>query len=180
MEARGAPVQTITPDADAIYSDNVNIDINGLKPQISRPGKPHDVVDVDTLGDVQVDSVFIGSCTNGRYEDIKAAAMVAKGKKLKPGLFGSVVPATRKGYSRLLKEGIIEILVDAGFLVSNPGCGGCASGQIGMTGEGQVQVSTSNRNFVGKQGAGQTYLASPETAAASAILGRIATASEVV
>ncbi|MCK5037661.1 MAG: 3-isopropylmalate dehydratase large subunit [Thermoplasmata archaeon] len=179
-EARGSPVEGIAPDPDATYSANVTVDINGLKPQISRPGKPHDVVDVETVNDVPVDSVFIGSCTNGRYEDIKAAAMVVKGKKIKPGVFGSVVPATRKGYIRLMKDGILEILVDAGFLVSNPGCGGCASGQIGMTGEGQVQISTSNRNYTGKQGAGFTYLASPETAAASAIMGRIATAEEVV
>ncbi len=179
-EARGSPVQGIAPDADAVYSGNVTVDIDGLKPQISRPGKPHDVVDVETVNDVQVDSVFIGSCTNGRYEDIKAAADVVKGKRIKPGVFGSVVPATRRGYIRLMKEGVLETLMDAGFLISNPGCGGCASGQIGMTGEGQVQVSTSNRNFTGKQGAGFTYLASPETAAASALLGRIATKEEVV
>ncbi len=179
-ELRGAPVQPTEPDADAAYSGNATIDINGLKPQISLPGTPHGVTDVDTLADIHVDSVFIGSCTNGTYEDLKAVAGIVKGRRIKPGLFGSVVPATRKGYTRLLKEGHIETFIDAGFLVSNPGCGGCASGQIGMTGEGQVQISTSNRNFAGKQGAGDTYLASPETAAASAILGHIGTAEEVL
>ena len=102
-----------------------------------------------------------------------------KGKKAAPGVMVRVVPSTNEVYGKLLKEGHIQTLFDAGFIVSNPGCGGCASGQIGMTGEGEVQISTSNRNFKGKQGAGETYLASPETAAASAILGRIGTWKEV-
>ena len=105
--------------------------------------------------------------------------VVSKGRKVKEGIVATLVPATMKSWKRLLKEGHINTLIDAGFVISNPGCGGCASGQIGMTGEGQVHISTSNRNFAGKQGAGLTHLASPETAAASAILGRIATKEEL-
>jgi len=108
-----------------------------------------------------------------------AVAKIMKGRKVKPGIVATLVPATMKVWKKLLKEGHIMTLVESGFVVSNPGCGGCASGQIGMTGKGQVHISTSNRNFAGKQGDGDTYLASPETAAASAILGRIATLQEV-
>ncbi|MEW5936290.1 MAG: aconitase/3-isopropylmalate dehydratase large subunit family protein [Candidatus Thermoplasmatota archaeon] len=173
-------VEGISADPDARYAKEGSIDISELKPQIAKPPRPDAVVDVETLRHVRVDSVFIGSCTNGTYEDISRVAGLVKGRKVRDGVLASVVPATMKGYKRLLKEGWIEALVDAGFLVSNPGCGGCASGQIGMTGKDEVQVSTSNRNFAGKQGDGYTYLASPETAAASALLGRIATMEEVV
>jgi 3-isopropylmalate/(R)-2-methylmalate dehydratase large subunit len=172
-------LKPLAPDKDAKYEREIDIDISGMKPKIAKPPKPDSVVDVDALRDVKIDSVFIGSCTNGTYEDLLAVTKMVKGRKVKEGIMASVVPATRKIYVKLLKEGHIETLIDSGFIVSNPGCGGCASGQIGMTGKGQVQVSTSNRNFAGKQGDGDTYLASPETAAASALLGRIATKEEV-
>jgi 3-isopropylmalate/(R)-2-methylmalate dehydratase large subunit len=103
-------------------------------------------------------------------------AEIVKGKTVAPGVMARAVPATREIYGRLLADGIINTLYDAGFIVSNPGCGGCASGQIGMTGSNEVQVSTSNRNFKGKQGDGATYLASPATAAASALAGTITAA----
>ena len=170
---------SLLPDPDAEYEDTICIDISNLKPQIARPPSPDNVVDVAEVAGTPIHSVFIGSCTNGTYEDLAKVSELVKGRKLKEGIFGTVVPATMKGYKRLLEEGHIRTLIDAGFIVSNPGCGGCASGQIGMTGEGQVQVSTSNRNFAGKQGAGDTYLASPDTAAASAILGRIVTKEEL-
>jgi len=179
-KAAGKKVEGVYADKDAKYVKELTIDIANLKPQIAKPPKPDNVVEVESLKDVQVDSVFIGSCTNGTYEDISKVAKMVKGRKIKEGLLASVVPATMAGYKRLLKEGHISSLVEAGFLVSNPGCGGCASGQIGMTGKDEVQVSTSNRNFAGKQGDGFSYLASPETAAASAVLGRIATAKEVL
>jgi 3-isopropylmalate/(R)-2-methylmalate dehydratase large subunit len=171
--------KAITPDRDAVYEKTIDLDISGLKPQIAKPPKPDAVVDVESLGGRPIHSVFIGSCTNGTYEDIVSVAKIMKGRKVKPGIVATLVPATMKVWKRLLKDGHISTLIESGFVVSNPGCGGCASGQIGMTGEGQVHISTSNRNFAGKQGAGDTYLASPETAAASAILGRIATLQEV-
>jgi 3-isopropylmalate/(R)-2-methylmalate dehydratase large subunit len=171
--------KALTPDKDAVYEKIIDLDISNLKPQIAKPPKPDAVVDVESLGGREIHSVFIGSCTNGTYEDIVTVAKIMKGRQVKPGIVATLVPATMKVWKRLLKEGHISTLIESGFIVSNPGCGGCASGQIGMTGEGQVHVSTSNRNFAGKQGAGDTYLASPETAAASAILGRIATLQEV-
>ena len=120
-----------------------------------------------------VDSVFIGSCTNGRLEDFAAAAETLRGKQVARGVMLKIVPATREVFGQMLADGLMETFFAAGAVVSNPGCGGCAEGQIGMTGEGEVQVSTSNRNFPGKQGAGMTYLASPTTAAASAVAGRV-------
>jgi 3-isopropylmalate/(R)-2-methylmalate dehydratase large subunit len=166
-------------DDGAKYVQELKIDISDLTPQVATPPKPDSVVGVEKLKEVKVDSVFIGSCTNGTYEDIKLVSQIAEGRKTAPGVMAKIVPATRKVFTRLLKEGLIEILHDSGFIISNPGCGGCASGQIGMTGKGEVQVSTSNRNFTGKQGAGDTYLASPAVAAASAILGRIGTVEEL-
>lgn len=164
------------PDPDARYVETIEIDVSDLTPRIARPPKPDDVVPVDDVTDVTVDSVFVGSCTNGRYEDFAAVADIVRGKKVAPKVMARAVPATREIYGRLLKDGIINDLYEAGFIVSNPGCGGCASGQIGMTGSNEVQVSTSNRNFKGKQGDGATYLASPATAAASALAGKIVAA----
>lgn len=157
------------------FVKDVEIDVSDLEPMISRPGKPDDVVPVSSVVDVEVDSVFIGSCTNGSYEDIKRVSDICEGRKVAPGVMAKIVPATRTIWGRLLDEGIMKKLHESGFIISNSGCGGCASGQIGMTGTGEVQVSTSNRNFIGKQGKGNTYLASPDTAAATAITGRIAT-----
>jgi 3-isopropylmalate/(R)-2-methylmalate dehydratase large subunit len=171
--------ETLMPDPDAVYDEKININISGIKPKIAKPPKPDNVVDVESLVGTEIHSVFIGSCTNGTYEDIASVARLVNGKKIKTGIVATLVPATMKVWKRLLIEGHISTLIESGFVVSNPGCGGCASGQIGMTGEGQVHVSTSNRNFAGKQGAGDTYLASPETAAASALLGRIATKEEI-
>lgn len=167
-----APVK-IEADKDAPYCETIEIDITGLKPQASLPGNPANVKDVSEIKDVKVDSVFIGSCTNGRLEDMKAALKIAGGKRVKEGVMAKVVPATKQVYGAMLKMGMVETLYNCGFIVSNPGCGGCAAGQIGMTGKGEVQLSTSNRNFTGKQGDGDTYLVSPATAAYSAIEGRL-------
>jgi 3-isopropylmalate/(R)-2-methylmalate dehydratase large subunit len=160
-------------DPDATYSQVVEVDIGGLEPLVACPPNPANVKPVRELVGTAIDSVFLGSCTNGRFEDFAVVADVVRGKRIAPGVMASVVPATREVYAALLREGVLETLFDAGFIVSNPGCGGCASGQIGMTGQGQVQVSTSNRNFPGKQGAGDTYLASPLTAAWAALHGQI-------
>ena len=161
-------------DKDAVYADTITIDIDGLGPQVAAPFLPTNVKDVGDLGEVKIDSGFIGSCTNGRFEDLKAAARVLKGKKVKDGVMLKIVPATRKVYKQLLEEGILKDLFESGAIISNPGCGGCAQGHIGLTGKGEVQISTGNRNFEGKQGKGQNYLASPAVVAASCILGHIA------
>jgi len=157
----------------AEYIEELEFDVSGLGPQIASPPRPDNVTAVSEMEPTDVGSVFIGSCTNGSYDDLKAVANYVRGKRVDPGVMAKIVPATRNVYERLLKEGQLMELFDAGFIITAPGCGGCASGQVGMTGEGEVQISTSNRNFTGKQGQGRTYLASPITAAAAAIAGRM-------
>jgi 3-isopropylmalate/(R)-2-methylmalate dehydratase large subunit len=160
-------------DPDATYVETITIDIADLEPLIACPPNPANVVPVREVAGRRIDSVFLGSCTNGRLEDFQAVAKVVEGKQVAPGVMASVVPATREVFEQMLRSGVLQTLFDAGFIISNPGCGGCASGHIGMTGKGQVQISTSNRNFPGKQGAGDTYLASPDTAAWCALKGEI-------
>lgn len=171
--------EAIYPDDDAVYEKEYTLDITGLKPLLAAPPNPHNVHPVSEYRHTRVDGVFIGSCTNGTYEDLAYAAKLLKGRKVAEGVMLKIVPATRKTWDRLLHEGLLTDLFDAGAIVSNAGCGGCASGQIGMTGEKEVQVSTSNRNFAGKQGRGDTYLAGIGTAVASAVLGRIAEVHEL-
>jgi 3-isopropylmalate dehydratase small subunit len=166
-------------DSDAKYEKTIEIDIKNINPMISRPGHPEDVVDVSKLKDVKVDSGFIGSCTNGRMEDMRAAAKILKDKKIAPARVLKIVPSTDKIWKKCLKEGLIKIFKDAGALVGSAGCAGCAAGQIGQTGEGEVEVSTGNRNYVGKQGKGDVYLTSPETVAASLVSGYITTDDKI-
>jgi 3-isopropylmalate/(R)-2-methylmalate dehydratase large subunit len=163
-------------DADAVYAREISIDLTGLPPVVALPGKPddvHPVREVLARRRVPIDSVFIGSCTNGRIEDLRAAAELLRGRRVKDGVMLRVVPATKQVWMEALAEGLVQVFMEAGGLVSNCGCGGCASGQIGITGRGEVQLSTSNRNFAGKQGAGETYLCSPTVAAASALAGEL-------
>jgi len=160
-------------DPDAEYTQEIEIDISGLEPLVACPPKPDNVKTVREVAGAKIDSVFIGSCTNGRFEDFAAVAEFVKGRKVAPGMVASVVPATREVYAQMLQSGVLQTLFDAGFIISNPGCGGCASGHIGMVGEGQVQVSTSNRNFAGKQGPGDNYLAGPVVAAWAALTGEL-------
>lgn len=169
----------LIPDGDAQYDKEIVVDIEGIGPMASRPGHPEDAVDIGEVKGTKIDSAFIGSCTNGRYEDIKAAADILKGRQIAPGVVLKVVPSTRKVWDRLLGEGIIKDLTDAGALIGNPGCAGCAAGQIGQNGPGEVTISTGNRNYRGKQGKGSVYLASPETVAASAIAGYITSKDEI-
>jgi 3-isopropylmalate dehydratase small subunit len=165
-----APAQA---DRDAAYVRTDRIDITNLEPLISRPGHPEDVVTVASVAGRKIDSAFIGSCTNGRMDDLRAAAEVLKGRKVAPGVVLKVVPATDAIWQEAMRNGVIETFKLAGALVGNAGCAGCAAGQIGQNGPGEVTVSTGNRNFAGKQGKGDVYLASPETAAASAVAGAI-------
>ena len=156
------------------YDELITLDVTGLGHQVAAPPSPANVKDLEELKGQPVDSVFIGSCTNGRYKDIRRVWEVVKGRHVAPNVMAKIVPTTRFVYHRMLESGILSDLFDAGFIVANPGCGGCAFGQIGMTGDGEVQLSTANRNFPGKQGAGDTYLAGPRVAAATAVLGYIA------
>lgn len=178
-KASGRKWEPLAADADASYVETIEIDIDGLEPMIAQPGHPDDAVRVNDVAGKRVDSVFIGSCTNGRLEDLRAAAKVLKGKTIAPGLVLKVVPATRQVWESALAEGIVADLMAAGALVGNAGCGGCAAGQIGQNGPGEVTVSSGNRNFAGKQGKGEVFLASPETCAATALAGVIARADDV-
>lgn len=165
--------EAVYPDEDASYCQEYEFDIEGLRPYVSLPPHPEDTCPVEEAGEVRVNSVFIGSCTNGSIEDMRLAAEIFREYDVAEGVMVKVVPATREVFGQMLREGLLDVFYQAGAIISNPGCGGCAQGQIGMTGHGEVQVSTSNRNFKGKQGAGHTYLASPVTAAMSGVTGRL-------
>ncbi len=175
----GRKLELIKADVDAHYAKEINLDFSKFKQMISRPGHPEDTVEISEFFGKKIDSAFIGSCTNGRYEDMKAAAEVLKGRKVAPGVVLKIVPSTDELWNRCLDEGIIKIFKDAGVLVGNAGCAGCAAGQIGQNGTGEVTISTGNRNFTGKQGKGFVYLASPADAAASAVAGYITTAENI-
>jgi 3-isopropylmalate dehydratase small subunit len=177
--AAGRAVAGVVADPDAEYADRVTIDVEGLGPMLARPGHPEDAVPAREVVGRKIDSVFIGSCTNGRLEDLRAAARVMAGRRTAPGVVLKVVPATRRVWEQALQEGLLAQFASAGALVGNPGCAGCAAGQIGQNGPGEVTISTGNRNFAGKQGKGEVYLGSPETAAASAIAGVIAVVGEI-
>jgi 3-isopropylmalate/(R)-2-methylmalate dehydratase large subunit len=164
----------IFADPDAEYIETVEVDITNLEPLIACPPSPANVDPVREVAGQAIDSVFLGSCTNGRFEDFAQVAEIVAQRQVAPGVMATAVPATREVYEQMLRSGVLQTLFDAGFIISNPGCGGCASGHLGMTGQEQVQISTSNRNFPGKQGPGDTYLASPVTAAWSALRGEIA------
>jgi 3-isopropylmalate dehydratase small subunit len=175
----GITIKPIHADPDAQYDRTIEIDISGLPPQIARPGHPEDVVNVSEVSGIPVDSGFIGSCTNGRLEDMRAVAAILKDKTIAPGRILKIVPATDMIWNSCLKEGLLKIFKDAGALVGSAGCAGCAAGQIGQTGKGEVTISSGNRNFTGKQGKGDIYLASPQTVAASLLAGYITTVDAI-
>ncbi|MHA2271623.1 MAG: 3-isopropylmalate dehydratase large subunit [Candidatus Hodarchaeales archaeon] len=178
--AGNSDLEGVYADDDCDYIEQITIDIDNLEPLISLPPNPENVHTVSETEKRIVDSVFIGSCTNGRIEDIEPALSLIKEHGIADGVMVKVVPATREVYRELLKKGFVEALFEMGGLAMfPPGCGGCASGQIGMTGKEEVQISTGNRNFAGKQGAGDTFLASPLTAAACAITGEITSPEEL-
>lgn len=160
-------------DEDARYEHEFEVEAQAFKRMVSRPGEPHDAVALEEVAGTAVDSAFIGSCTNGRMRDMREAAAILAGKRVAPGVVLKIVPATDEIWNQCLSEGIIDVFKKAGALVSNAGCAGCAAGQVGQNGAGEVTVSTGNRNFPGKQGKGSVYLASPAIVAASALAGYI-------
>ena len=171
----GRKVEGIYADADAEYDQIIDVDISKFVNMVSLPGKPHGTVNIVEAHKTKIDSGFIGSCTNGRMEDMRAVAEVLKGRKVAPGVVLKIVPATDEIWQQCLDEGIIKIFKQARALVSNAGCAGCAAGQVGQNGPGEITISTGNRNFPGKQGKGEVYLSSPATVAASAVAGYITT-----
>ncbi len=175
----GRKIEKVEADKDAHYAKVYDIDFSKFVPKVSRPGKPHDTVDIASIKKVKIDSGFIGSCTNGRIEDLRATASVLKDRKVAPGVVLKIVPSTDEIWQQAMKEGLIDIFKKSGALVSNAGCAGCAAGQVGQNGPGEITISTGNRNFPGKQGKGEVYLASPEVVAASVVAGYITTPNEI-
>ncbi len=175
----GRTFRPVLADPDARYERVERVDITGLEPLIARPGHPEDVVTVASVAGRKVDSVFIGSCTDGRLEDLEAAAAILRDRKVAPGVVLKVVPSTDELWRAAFRNGLFETFKEAGALISNAGCAGCAAGQVGQNGPGEVTVSTGNRNFTGKQGKGEVWLCSPATAAASAVAGIITTADRI-
>jgi 3-isopropylmalate/(R)-2-methylmalate dehydratase large subunit len=166
-------------DDNAHYENTYSIDVTAFKPMVSLPGEPHNTTYVSEVLGEKIDSALIGSCTNGRMTDMNKVAKVLKNRKVAPGVILKIVPATDEIWKQCLADGLIDIFKKAGALVSNAGCAGCAAGQVGQNGPGEVTISTGNRNFSGKQGKGSVYLASPEVVAASAIAGCITTPDRI-
>ena len=177
------PWKVYTPDPDCQYSATYEWDVNGLDSQVAMPFSPGNVASASELAskNIEIDQVFIGSCTNGRISDMREAAAVLKGHKVAPWLRCIVIPATMKVYRQCLHEGLIDLFTDAGCVVSTPTCGPCLGGYMGVLAEGEKCVSTSNRNFHGRMGhpKAEVYLASASVAAASAVKGRVAHPSEL-
>ena len=168
-------------DEDAEYDETYVIDLSRLKPTVSFPHLPSNTRTIDQVGEVKIDQAVIGSCTNGRIDDIRAAAEILKGKKVAKGVRCIVIPATQAIYLQAMREGLLEIFIEAGAVVSTPTCGPCLGGYMGILAAGERCISTTNRNFVGRMGHVDSgvYLASPAVAAASAVAGKI-TAPEAV
>ncbi|WP_252247514.1 3-isopropylmalate dehydratase large subunit [Clostridium sp. ZBS4] len=162
-------------DEDAEYGEVIEIELNTLRPTVSFPHLPDNTRTIDNVGDIDIDQVVIGSCTNGRISDLRIARDILKGKKVKKGIRCIVIPGTQKIYLQALEEGIIKDLIEAGVVVSTPTCGPCLGGHMGILAKGERCVSTTNRNFVGRMGhvESEVYLASPAVAAASALTGKI-------
>lgn len=170
-----------TADADAKYCRVIEIDLAAIKLTVSFPHLPENTRTIDEVGDVTIDQAVIGSCTNGRIEDLRAAAKVFKGNKVNKKVRAIIFPATQKIYLEALREGLLEIFIEAGAIVSTPTCGPCLGGHMGILAKGERAIATTNRNFVGRMGhpESEVYLASPSVAAASAITGKISSPEEV-
>lgn len=168
-------------DQDAVYDKTIDIDLSEIKSTVSFPHLPENTKTIDEVGDVKIDQVVIGSCTNGRISDIRTAAKIIKGRHIAPGIRVIVIPATQDVYLTALNEGLITDFIKAGCIVSTPTCGPCLGGHMGVLARGERAVSTTNRNFVGRMGAvdSEVYLASPAVAAASAITGKISGPDEL-
>lgn len=168
-------------DADAEYEETFEIDLSALKPTVAFPHLPENTRTIDNVGDIKIDQVVIGSCTNGRIDDLRIAAKIMEGRKVAKGLRVIVFPATQNIYLQAMEEGLLATFIKAGAVVSTPTCGPCLGGHMGILAAGERAVATTNRNFVGRMGhvESEVYLASPAVAAASAITGKISGPEEI-
>ena len=170
-----------TADPDAEYDEVIEIDLSEVKSTVAFPHLPENTRTIDEVGDVKIDQVVIGSCTNGHYKDIEEAAMIMKGKTVAKNVRAIIIPATQDIYLRAMENGLLKIFIEAGCVVSTPTCGPCLGGHMGILAAGERAVATTNRNFVGRMGdvTSEVYLASPAVAAASAIAGKIADPAKI-
>lgn len=176
------PYKVYEADEDAVYDEEYTIDLSELKPTISFPHLPENTRTIDEITeDVVIDQSVIGSCTNGRIDDLRCAAEILKGRKVKKGVRCIVIPATQSIYLQAMEEGLLKIFIEAGAVVSTPTCGPCLGGYMGILAAGERCISTTNRNFVGRMGHvdSEVYLASPAVAAASAVTGKISAPEEL-
>ncbi len=169
------PYTVYAADADAEYDEVYDIVLDDIKPTVAFPHLPENTRTIDEVGDINIDQVVIGSCTNGRIEDLRAAANIMRDKKVSKRVRAIIIPGTQKIYLQAIKEGLVEIFINAGAIVSTPTCGPCLGGHMGILAKGERAVATTNRNFVGRMGhvESEVYLSSPAVAAASAITGKI-------
>ena len=175
------PFKIFEADADAVYDETYTIDLSQIKPTVAFPHLPENTKTIDQVGELPIDQVAIGSCTNGRLEDLRIAAGIFKDRKVHPFVRCIVIPATQKIYMDAMEEGLLKIFMEAGCAVSTPTCGPCLGGHMGILAKGERSLATTNRNFVGRMGhpESEVYLSNPAVAAASAILGRIASPEEL-
>ncbi len=175
------PYTVYEPDNDAEYSQVIEYDVSAIEPQVALPHSPANTKPVSQVGNVEINQAVIGSCTNGRLEDLQIAARILKGRKVHPGVRCIIIPGSQQVYLDALVEGLIETFIRAGAVVSTPTCGPCLGGHMGVLADGERCISTTNRNFVGRMGSSKSevYLSNPAVAAASAILGRIANPEEI-
>jgi len=175
------PYLVYEPDNGAGYSNVIEYDISDMEPQVALPPSPANVKPVSQVGNIEINQAVIGSCTNGRIEDLRTAAQILKGRKIHPGVRCIIIPGSQQVYLDALVEGMLGIFIRAGAVVSTPTCGPCLGGHMGVLADGERCVSTTNRNFVGRMGStkSEVYLSNPAVAAASAIMGKIASPEEV-
>ena len=176
------PYTVYKADEDAVYDETYEIDLSQIKSTVAFPHLPENTKTFDEIGDIKIDQVVIGSCTNGFYKDLEEAASILKGKKIAKNVRAIVIPATQDIYLQALESGVLKTFIESGCVVSTPTCGPCLGGYMGILAAGERAVATTNRNFVGRMGdvKSEVYLASPAVAAASAIMGKIADPNEIM
>ena len=175
-ERSDRPFTAYKADEDAVYDETYEIDLGSIRSTVAFPHLPENTKTFDEIGDIAIDQVVIGSCTNGHYKDLAEAAEILKGRKVAKRVRAIVIPATQDIYLKAMENGLLKIFIEAGCVVSTPTCGPCLGGDIGILAAGERAVATTNRNFVGRMGdvKSEVYLSSPAVAAASAVAGKIA------
>jgi homoaconitase/3-isopropylmalate dehydratase large subunit len=171
----------VKPDKDAIYEKTYRYNFENIQPVVAKPSSPDNIAPIEEVEGIPIDQAFLGSCTNGRIEDLQIAAEIIKGNKINKNIRFIVIPASKEIYLQALKKGLLEIFLNSGGIIGNPTCGPCIGGHLGVLGPEEVCISSTNRNFTGRMGdpSSKIYLASPATVAASALKGQITDPREV-